>query len=96
MLKGRAIADPPVPIVELAEDSGVVVVEGEIIGVNEPKELKGGETVLVTFSVGDDTSTIYCKAFYNYRMPVISTLYRYSGVNHTIIFPTAWLTGRSR
>ena len=68
VLKGRAIADPPVPIVELAEDSGVVVVEGDIIGVNEPKELKGGETVLVTFSVGDDTSTIYCKAFYNYRM----------------------------
>ncbi|NLI21209.1 MAG: PolC-type DNA polymerase III [Clostridiales bacterium] len=68
VLKGRAIADPPMPIVELAEDSGIVVVEGEIIGVNEPRELKGGETVMVTFALGDDTSTIYCKAFYNYRM----------------------------
>ena len=68
VLKGRAIADPPVPIGELAEDSGIIVIEGEMIGVNEPKELKGGETVLVTFALGDDTSTVYCKAFYNYRM----------------------------
>ncbi len=68
VLKGRAIGDHPVPIAELREDSGIIVVEGEIIGVNDPKELKGGETVLVTFAVGDDTSTIYCKAFYNYRM----------------------------
>ncbi len=68
VLKGRAIADLPVPIAQLAEDSGVVVVEGELIGVNEPRELKGGETVMVTFALGDDTSTVYCKAFYNYRM----------------------------
>ncbi|MCE5343793.1 MAG: PolC-type DNA polymerase III [Eubacteriales bacterium] len=68
VLKGRAIADPPVPIVELREDSGVVVVEGEIYAVSEPRELKGGETVLAAFTVGDDTSTVYCKAFYNYRM----------------------------
>ena len=68
VLKGRAIGDKPVPIGELAEDSGVVVIEGTITGVNDPKELKGGETVLVTFAVYDDTSTIYCKAFYQYRM----------------------------
>ena len=68
VLKGRAIADHPVEIGELAEDSGIVVIEGTVTGVNEPKELKGGETVLVTFAVYDDTSTIYCKAFYNYRM----------------------------
>ncbi|MEA4999389.1 MAG: PolC-type DNA polymerase III [Candidatus Limiplasma sp.] len=68
VLKGRAIADQPVPIAELGEDSGIIVVEGEIIGVNDPRELKGGETVLVTFALGDDTSTVYCKAFYNYRM----------------------------
>ena len=67
VLKGRAIAEDPTPIATLREDSGVVVVEGEMIGVNPPKELKGGETVLVTFALGDDTSTIYCKAFYNYR-----------------------------
>ncbi|MDD6143342.1 MAG: PolC-type DNA polymerase III [bacterium] len=68
VLKGRAIGDHPVPIGELAEDSGIVVIEGTVTGVNEPKELKGGETVLVTFAVYDDTSTIYCKAFYQYRM----------------------------
>ncbi|MDD3214329.1 MAG: exonuclease domain-containing protein, partial [Eubacteriales bacterium] len=81
VLKGRSIADNPVPIGELLEDSGIVVVEGEIIGVNEPKELKGGETVLVTFALGDDTSTIYCKAFYNYRM-------RRAGMGETPTPPT--------
>jgi len=68
VLKGRPVADEPVAIGTLREDSGVVVVEGELIGVNPPRELKGGETVMVTFAVGDDTSTVYCKAFYNYRM----------------------------
>lgn len=68
VLKGRSIADHPVPIGELAEDSGIVVIEGTVTGVNDPKELKGGETVLATFAVYDDTSTIYCKAFYQYRM----------------------------
>ncbi len=68
VLKGRAIADKPVPIAELSDDSGVVVVEGIITGVNEPRELKGGETVLCTFAVYDESSTIYCKAFYQYRM----------------------------
>ena len=68
VLKGRAIGDAPVPIGELAEDSGIVVIEGTVTGVAEPKELKGGETVLATFAVYDESSTIYCKAFYNYRM----------------------------
>lgn len=45
-----------------------MVIEGTVTGVNDPKELKGGETVLASFAVYDDTSTIYCKAFYNYRM----------------------------
>ena len=67
VLKGRAIADKPVPISELGDDSGIVVVEGIITGVNSPRILKGGETVLCTFAVYDDTSTIYCKAFYKYR-----------------------------
>ena len=68
VLKGRAVGDAPVPIGELAEDSGIVVIEGTVTGVTDPKELKGGETVLASFAVYDDTSTIYCKAFYNYRM----------------------------
>ncbi|MBE5795102.1 MAG: PHP domain-containing protein, partial [Clostridiales bacterium] len=67
VIKGRGIADPPVPICELAEDSGVVVIEGIVTGLNDPKELKGGETVLSTFAVYDDNGTIYCKAFYQYR-----------------------------
>lgn len=67
-LKGRAIADKPVEISELAEDSGVVVIEGTLTGVNEPRPLKGGESVLCTFAVYDESSTIYCKAFYQYRM----------------------------
>lgn len=67
VIKGRSIGDPPVPIGELAEDSGIVVIEGTVTGVGEPKELKGGETVLCSFAVFDNTSTIYCKAFYQYR-----------------------------
>ncbi|MBR5547324.1 MAG: PolC-type DNA polymerase III [Clostridia bacterium] len=67
VIKGRAIGDKPVPIGELGEDSGIVVIEGIVTGVNEPRELKGGETVLVTFALYDDTSTIYCKCFYQYR-----------------------------
>ena len=81
VLKGRAIGDHPVPIGELAEDSGIVVIEGTVTGVNDPRELKGGETVLVTFAVYDDTSTIYCKAFYQYRM-------RRSGMGETPQPPT--------
>lgn len=81
VLKGRAIADKPVDIAELAEDSGIVVIEGIVTGVNDPKELKGGETVLATFAVYDDTSTIYCKAFYQYRM-------RRAGMGETPTPPT--------
>ncbi len=81
VLKGRAIADKPVDIGELAEDSGIVVIEGTVTGVNEAKELKGGETALVTFAVYDDTSTIYCKAFYQYRT-------RRGGMGETPVPPT--------
>ncbi|MDD6041366.1 MAG: PolC-type DNA polymerase III [Clostridia bacterium] len=81
VIKGRAIGDQPVPIGELAEDSGIVVIEGTVTGVNEPRELKGGETVLVTFALYDDTSTIYCKCFYQYRM-------RRAGMGETPTPPT--------
>ncbi len=67
-VKGRAIAEKPVPIVELTEESGVVVIEGEVAGSPVFRELKGGETALLSFAVGDETSTVYCKAFYRYRM----------------------------
>ena len=36
VLKGRAIADPPVPIAELADDSGIVVIEGILTGAGAP------------------------------------------------------------
>ncbi len=63
---GRGIADPSVPISELANDSGLVTIEGEIVAA-EKKILKGGELLLVTFAVTDYTSTIACKLFLRYR-----------------------------
>ena len=63
---GRSIADKPVEIRELAGDSGLTVIQGEIFK-TEVKELKGGEMVLVTFAVTDYTSSILCKAFFRYR-----------------------------
>ena len=68
MVKGRGIAEAPVPVVELSEESGVVVIEGEVANTPSFRELKGGETALLTFALGDDTSTVYCKAFFSYRM----------------------------
>ena len=67
-VKGRAIAEKPVPIVDLTEESGVVVIQGEVVGSPVFRELKGGETALLSFAVGDETSTIYCKTFFRYRM----------------------------
>ena len=63
---GRSIADRPVEIRELTGDSGLSVIQGEIFK-TETKELKGGEMVLVTFTVTDYTSSILCKAFFRYR-----------------------------
>lgn len=63
---GRAIADPPMEMKELASDAGLVVVQGDIFKL-ETKELKGGELLLVTFAITDYTSSILCKAFMRYR-----------------------------
>ncbi|MDO4484237.1 MAG: PolC-type DNA polymerase III, partial [Clostridia bacterium] len=65
-IMGRAIADHPVEIKELASDSGTVVVQGDIFKL-EVKELKGGELLLVTFAVTDYTSSILCKSFMRFR-----------------------------
>ncbi|MBE5787543.1 MAG: PHP domain-containing protein, partial [Clostridiales bacterium] len=65
-IKGRAIADPPVPIKELTDDSGLVVIQGKVLS-TEDKEIAGGEMVLLSFLVTDYTSTIRCKAFLRYR-----------------------------
>ena len=63
---GRGIADRPVEIRELTGESGLTVVQGEIFKL-EQRELKGGETLLVSFAVTDYTSSITCKAFFRYR-----------------------------
>ena len=61
-IKGRSIGDPPVPIRELTNDTGLVTVQGEIIKV-EQKELKGGEMLLVSFIMKDYTSSVKFKIF---------------------------------
>ncbi len=66
-LKGRSIAEKPVPIAELSEESGVVVIEGIVANTPMFKELKGGETALLSFALGDETSTVFCKSFFNYK-----------------------------
>ena len=63
---GRGIADRTVDIRELTAESGLVTVQGDIF-LKETKELKGGETVLLTFAVTDYTSSILCKLFLRYR-----------------------------
>ncbi|MGN0778757.1 MAG: PolC-type DNA polymerase III [Aristaeellaceae bacterium] len=63
---GRGIADHPVEMKELASDSGLVVVQGDIFKL-ETKELKGGEMLLVTFAITDYTSSILCKTFLRFR-----------------------------
>ncbi len=63
---GRGIAEPPVDILELTEDSGKVVIRGEVVAA-ETRELKGGDKLLLSFAVTDYTSTIQCKAFLRYK-----------------------------
>ena len=63
---GRGIADYPIEMKELNGESGLVVVQGDIF-LLETKELKGGETLLVSFAVTDYTSSVMCKIFFRYR-----------------------------
>ena len=63
---GRAIGDHPIEMKTLSGDSGLCVVQGDIFKL-ETKELRGGETLLVTFAITDYTSSILCKAFMRYR-----------------------------
>ncbi len=65
-IKGRAISETPVEISKLTNESGTVTVQGEIFKL-ETKELRGGETLLVSFAVTDYTSSILCKLFFRYR-----------------------------
>ena len=65
-ITGGAIAERPVEIRTLTGESGLVTFQGEIFKL-EKKELKGGETLLVSFAVTDYTSSILCKVFFRYR-----------------------------
>lgn len=65
-IKGRAIADMPVEIRELTNDSGTVVIRGKVLSV-ESKEISGGEMVLLSFPVTDYTGTIRVKMFLHYH-----------------------------
>ena len=65
-IKGRAIGDPPVPIRELTDDTGLVVIRGKVLSC-EDKEISGGEMVLLSFLVTDFTSTVRVKAFLRYH-----------------------------
>ena len=65
-IRGRQIADPPVPIKDIRDDSGLVVIRGKVLSA-EDREVGGGESVLLTFLVTDFTSTIRCKIFLRYR-----------------------------
>ena len=65
-IMGRGIADHTVDIRELTAESGLVTVQGDVF-LLETKELKGGETLLVSFAVTDYTSSVLCKVFLRYR-----------------------------
>lgn len=59
---GSAIAAPAVPISELTELSGRVVVEGKVISV-ESRTIQKSEAVLLIFIISDNTESIVCKIF---------------------------------
>ena len=63
---GRSIADRPMEMKELTAESGVVVLQGDVFKL-ETRELRGGETLLLTFAVTDYTSSVLCKVFLRYR-----------------------------
>ncbi len=65
-IKGRRIADQPVPIAELTQDGLHATVLGRVIEA-ETREISGGERLLLTLGVTDYTSTITCKIFLRYR-----------------------------
>ncbi|MCL2866259.1 MAG: PolC-type DNA polymerase III [Clostridia bacterium] len=66
-LYGRAIGKGnPVPINSLKNDSGVVLIQGDV-SATEMRELPGGEKLLVSFILTDDTSSVSCKLFIRYQ-----------------------------
>ncbi|MEG1844270.1 MAG: PolC-type DNA polymerase III [Clostridia bacterium] len=59
---GKMITEVEVPISELSENMGRAIVKGEVISC-EGRDLKGGVSKLVTFSLTDYTGSVACKVF---------------------------------
>ena len=66
LIYGRQIVENTVPVSELTNDSGLVVIAGRRLDYEE-KEISGGEMLLVSFNVTDYTGTMKCKMFLRYR-----------------------------
>ncbi len=56
------INEPLIKIADLGVESGKVSIKGEVIDVEEKKDLKGGKALL-SIDIYDGTSTMTCKAF---------------------------------
>lgn len=61
VIYGNAIKTKPIPMRELAEDSGTVCIEGEIIGA-EVKDLRNGKQI-INFDMTDYTNSFSVKLF---------------------------------
>ena len=61
-IKGKKIKEEAMDIASLNEVSGIVVVQGEVIQ-KERTDIRGGEMVLLSFIITDNTSSIKCKIF---------------------------------
>ena len=66
-IHGRPVTQPPVPIREIVEETGRIVIEGKIIRVEDNKDVKGGEMRMISFLLTDFTSTMRCKMFLRYK-----------------------------
>lgn len=64
LILGRSaqIREQLVKVEDLTVDSGKIALDGEIVNIMDPRELKSGK-FLLAFDVYDGTSTITCKAF---------------------------------
>ncbi len=61
-LIGTAFSDPAIPISELTEDAGRVVLLGEIMN-QEMRDVKNGASKLISLTITDYTGSVACKAF---------------------------------
>ncbi len=62
LLYGKLIKGDPMPVQELQEDSGRVVLEGEVVSV-DTRSLKNDTMILLSFVLTDHEGSVSCKAF---------------------------------